>query len=187
MSICVDVDVPNDRYIIIIVYDYILYINRLQKLGTGEKFLSTLDAPGLLARDVATSPLWSTIECSSSEELHPATSSVEWSKQKRWVNDSLPYRDSLCVVFPNQRGSAMGRIATVTNYLNSFQGDERQERLIDHNDLYVLDFRPTLMTLCLSKVIEAELSHRDLPISLQMRLRNMVACNQLSRSLDFAG
>ncbi|XP_022664216.1 kelch domain-containing protein 3-like isoform X1 [Varroa jacobsoni] len=62
-----------------------------------------------------------------------------------------------------------------------------QEKLVDHNDLYVLDFRPTLVTLCLSKVIEASLNQRDLPISLQLRLRDMVVSNQLSRPIDYAG
>jgi len=56
-------------------------------------------------------------------------------------------------------------------------------RLIDHNDLYVLDLAPSLKTLSLLKVIENRLNVSELPGDLQRDFANMTTPNTISKKL----
>ncbi|XP_028969148.1 kelch domain-containing protein 3 [Galendromus occidentalis] len=52
--------------------------------------------------------------------------------------------------------------------------------LTDHDDLHVLDFSPTLQTLCLDAVIEYELNTSFLPNSLQTKIRQITSDSLLA-------
>jgi len=60
---------------------------------------------------------------------------------------------------------------------------EPSHKLIDHNDLYVLDLKPSLRTLCLLAIGEYGLSVRDLPQNLQMEYKNATSPNKISARL----
>ncbi|PSN31632.1 hypothetical protein C0J52_21540 [Blattella germanica] len=45
-------------------------------------------------------------------------------------------------------------------------------KLMDHNDLHVLDFKPSLRTLCLMSVIQNHLSEGWLPVDLKWNVKH---------------
>nr|CAD7572769.1 unnamed protein product [Timema californicum] len=59
--------------------------------------------------------------------------------------------------------------------------------LMDHNDLHVMDFEPTLQTLCLLTVIRHNISSEWLPASLKSELRYMTTNNTISRPINSMG
>ena len=65
---------------------------------------------------------------------------------------------------------------------------DQQNNLIDHNDVFVLDLKPSLRTLCLSFVI----NHRDfynlkeLPASLRHDIDYMTKDNEISEPLRYS-
>ncbi|XP_035204652.1 kelch domain-containing protein 3-like isoform X2 [Stegodyphus dumicola] len=58
------------------------------------------------------------------------------------------------------------------------------QKLIDHSDLYVLDFFPSLKTLCQLKIIDFQLNINRLPRFLMQEIRAMTTNNNISRN-DF--
>ena len=62
--------------------------------------------------------------------------------------------------------------------------DNTLSKLIDHNDLYVLDLSPSLKTLCLLSVIKHKLQGVEfLPRDLKMELESMTRPNIISKPL----
>ena len=64
--------------------------------------------------------------------------------------------------------------------------EETMDKLIDHADMFVLDLRPNLKTLCLLKVIELSNKidyHNELPRDLVMDINNMTLNNFISKPL----
>ena len=64
--------------------------------------------------------------------------------------------------------------------------DETMDKLMDHADMFVLDLRPSLKTLCLLKVIEmsTKIDYRhELPRDLIMDINNMTSNNSISKPL----
>lgn len=59
--------------------------------------------------------------------------------------------------------------------------------LMDHNDLFVLDFAPSLKTLCKLVVIQSGLDQSWLPIDIRWELAAMTTNNVISRPLNSAG
>ncbi|XP_049939658.1 kelch domain-containing protein 3 isoform X1 [Schistocerca serialis cubense] len=60
-------------------------------------------------------------------------------------------------------------------------------KLMDHNDMHILDFAPSLRTLCAMIVINNQLDYSSLPEELRWELRVMVTPNSISRPLNNTG
>lgn len=58
--------------------------------------------------------------------------------------------------------------------------------LMDHNDLHVLDFAPSLKTLCELAVIKYQLDLKVLPADLRVEIAAMTTNNNISRPLKYA-
>ncbi|KAG7306015.1 hypothetical protein JYU34_008586 [Plutella xylostella] len=65
--------------------------------------------------------------------------------------------------------------------------DENQERLIDNSDLHVLDYSPSLKTLCILSVLENNLDQTCLPRDIILDIRTMTQPNRISRTINQAG
>lgn len=61
--------------------------------------------------------------------------------------------------------------------------DSPSSKLIDHNDLFVLDLNPTLKTLCLRKIIALRLPLDGLPRVVCNEIHNMTTDNTISSAL----
>jgi hypothetical protein len=59
--------------------------------------------------------------------------------------------------------------------------------LVDYNDTHVLDFEPSLRTLCILATIRYNLSQVDLPRELRFEIRMMLQANAISRPLNANG
>merc|ERR1712071_8040 len=79
--------------------------------------------------------------------------------------------------------------ATIPPPLDRYLLPEQMEepRLIDHNDLFVLDFAPSLKTLCIRNVIENQLSIEALPESIRWEMRAMTLPNTVTKPLNNSG
>lgn len=62
-----------------------------------------------------------------------------------------------------------------------------ETRLMDHNDLFVLDFAPSLKTLSIRNVIENQLNMEALPESIRWEIRAMTLPNTVTKPLNNAG
>lgn len=60
-------------------------------------------------------------------------------------------------------------------------------KLMDHNDMHILDFAPSLRTLCMLVVIQYRLDQLWLPEDIKMELHAMTTNNSISRSLNSTG
>ncbi|XP_071439603.1 kelch domain-containing protein 3 isoform X1 [Hetaerina americana] len=65
--------------------------------------------------------------------------------------------------------------------------DGLDSKLMDHNDLHVLDLVPTLRTLCLQVVLDENLDDNWLPEDIRWELRAMTTNNNISRPLNNTG
>ena len=65
--------------------------------------------------------------------------------------------------------------------------DQQQNNLIDHNDVFVLDLKPSLRTLCLVNVIDNQdyFNLKELPASLRNDIDYMTKDNTLSEPLRY--
>lgn len=59
--------------------------------------------------------------------------------------------------------------------------------LVDYNDTHVLDFEPSLRTLCILAVIRFNLSQAEIPQQLRFEIRMMLQANAISRPLTNTG
>ncbi|KAJ9595231.1 hypothetical protein L9F63_013468 [Diploptera punctata] len=71
--------------------------------------------------------------------------------------------------------------------LDDNHGEGLDAKLMDHNDLHILDFRPTLHTLCLLIVINNHLDQRLLSPIVRWEIRAMTTNNSISRPLNNTG
>ncbi|KAH9375292.1 hypothetical protein HPB48_016753 [Haemaphysalis longicornis] len=65
--------------------------------------------------------------------------------------------------------------------------DPNDLTLMDHSDLHVLDFAPTLKTLCLLSVIDARMDISHLPQDIRWEISAMTTNNSISRPLQTTG
>lgn len=61
--------------------------------------------------------------------------------------------------------------------------EDSEFNLMDHSDLYVLDFYPSLKTLCLISVVDNKLDTTNLPRDLQWDIMSMTTNSNISRPL----
>ncbi|XP_067009770.1 kelch domain-containing protein 3 isoform X2 [Anabrus simplex] len=69
----------------------------------------------------------------------------------------------------------------------SMDPETQDTRLMDHNDMHVLDFAPSLRTLCMLVVLEHRMDQYWLPDDIKMELHAMTTNNVISRSLNSTG
>lgn len=74
---------------------------------------------------------------------------------------------------------------TARERLHDFEPPD--QALMDHSDLHVLDFAPTLKTLSLLAVIEARLDTSNLPQDIRWEIATMTTNNSISRPLQMTG
>ncbi|XP_042222819.1 kelch domain-containing protein 3-like [Homarus americanus] len=101
-------------------------------------------------------------------------------------------RQSCCVVgskmFMFGGTSPKDNVEEVTALEDDVYGEELTDRrLKDHNDLHVLDFEPSLKTLCLIQVQTLKLDTTWLPRELQALLEVMSMPNTITRPLNHTG
>lgn len=65
--------------------------------------------------------------------------------------------------------------------------DSLVEKLIDHDDMHILDFAPSLKKLCLMTVLENKLDQSCLPPTIRWDLKAMTTNNCLNRKLTSSG
>ncbi|XP_069675101.1 kelch domain-containing protein 3 isoform X2 [Periplaneta americana] len=65
--------------------------------------------------------------------------------------------------------------------------DGLEAKLMDHNDLHILDFAPSLRTLCLLVVIQNHMEETWLPEDIKWEIRAMTTNNSISRPLNNTG
>jgi len=117
-----------------------------------------------------------------------------WSVVKpRGIGPCARRRQSCCVVddkvflfggtSPHPDANANG-VSISQGYL---QIPEEETRLMDHNDLFVLDFAPSLKTLTIRNVIEHKLNIEALPESIRWEIRAMTLPNTVTKPLNNAG
>jgi len=63
------------------------------------------------------------------------------------------------------------------------QHEDSSSQLIDHNDMFVLDMRPSLKTLAILSVVENNLPTQGLPSTLLTEISNMTSSNCISKPL----
>lgn len=80
---------------------------------------------------------------------------------------------------------------TNTHGIQDYVTDENLQgldaKLMDHSDLHILDFAPSLRTLCLLVVIQNHLEEMWLPEDIKLELRAMTTNNSISRQLNNTG
>lgn len=80
---------------------------------------------------------------------------------------------------------------TNTHGIQDYVTDENLQgldvKLMDHSDLHILDFAPSLRTLCLLVVIQNHLEETWLPEDIKLELRAMTTNNSISRQLNNTG
>merc|ERR1712071_466365 len=114
--------------------------------------------------------------------------SMEWSHLKP-EGDPPSYRDfhsatAIGNFIPHPDANANGVSISQGGYL---QIPEEETRLMDHNDLFVLDFAPSLKTLTIRNVIEHKLNIEALPESIRWEIRAMTLPNTVTKPLNNAG
>lgn len=87
-------------------------------------------------------------------------------------------RRQSCVVV-NNRVFLFGGTSPLPNFDVSL---ELEDRLIDHSDMYILDFEPTLRTLSMIAIKKYKLDDSVLPDKLKVDLKNMFSPNKISSS-----
>ncbi|KAK6181602.1 hypothetical protein SNE40_009424 [Patella caerulea] len=105
---------------------------------------------------------------------------MAWREVKIKGNQPCPRRRQCCCVI----GSCVFLFGGTSP---KDQPARNETDLIDHSDLYVLDFSPSLKTLCNLAVLEYKLDTKCLPMSLRWDLSAMTTNNTISRSCNTNG
>ncbi|XP_023936479.2 kelch domain-containing protein 3 [Bicyclus anynana] len=69
----------------------------------------------------------------------------------------------------------------------SNESDDSSERLIDNSDLHVLDYSPSLKTLCILAVLKYNLDQTSLPHDIIFDIMSMTLPNRISRPINQSG
>ena len=109
----------------------------------------------------------------------PASNS--WSLVKAHGDSPCPRRRQCCSVI-GDRVFLFGGTSPCTAVM---EGTEFN--LMDHSDLFVLDFAPSLKTLCLLRVHQINLDTQGLPRDVKHELILMTTNNSISRPLGYSG
>lgn len=121
--------------------------------------------------------------------------SSRWSIVKPRGNGPCPRRRQSCCVIGDRvflfggtspHPDSIAEPAELYQRLD-FGMDPPEARLMDHNDLHVLDYAPSLKTLTIMKVLEHKLSQDALPESIRFDIRAMTVPNTVTKPLNNAG
>jgi len=117
-----------------------------------------------------------------------------WSVLKpRGIGPCARRRQSCCVVgdqvflFGGTSPHPDANISPPSERYLPFLEQMEETRLMDHNDLFVLDFAPSLKTLSIRNVIEHQLNIEALPESIRWEIRAMTLPNTVTKPLNNAG
>lgn len=105
----------------------------------------------------------------------------EWSLVLANGDGPCPRRRQCCCVI-GSRVFLFG--GTSPSGRKSELGPTSEQDLVDHSDLHVLDFAPSLKTLCLLATLKHKLDHTCLPQNLRWELKAMTTNNTITRSLN---
>lgn len=106
----------------------------------------------------------------------------KWSLVKPHGDGPCPRRRQCCCVTDNRVFLFGGTSPSPSPLLNEYE-----QNLMDHDDLFVLDFTPSLKTLCLLNVIQHKLDCSCLPRDVKQDLTLMTTNNLISRPLGYSG
>nr|CAB3259308.1 kelch domain-containing protein 3 [Phallusia mammillata] len=111
-----------------------------------------------------------------------------WSKVKTVGTLPMARRRQCCCIHDNRLFMFGGTspVASSDYYAadNSFFIETDDTNLQDHSDTHVLDFNPSLKTLCILSVIKHRLNMQTLPPKIRSEIRMMTTPNTISRSLS---
>jgi len=110
-------------------------------------------------------------------EYDPVTS--EWTLIKPLGESPCNRRRQACIVV-DERVFLFGGTSPVSGAQQ--QSNNAEEELTDHSDMYILDFQPSLKTLCILAVYNNKLDCSILPQSLKIETENMFAPNKITIS-----
>uniref|UniRef100_A0A131Y4P2 Kelch domain-containing protein 3 n=1 Tax=Ixodes ricinus TaxID=34613 RepID=A0A131Y4P2_IXORI len=113
-----------------------------------------------------------------------------WSRVKVLGEGPCPRRRQCCCMVGDRLflfggTSPIPNQGSVRERLQEF--DMNDQALMDHSDLHVLDFAPTLKTLCLLAVINSRLDVSHLPQDIRWEICAMTTNNSISRPLQTTG
>ncbi|KAK9885657.1 hypothetical protein WA026_012421 [Henosepilachna vigintioctopunctata] len=108
-------------------------------------------------------------------EFNPMTSN--WKKVKAIGEEPCERRRQSCVLVGN-RLFLFGGTSPLPNYYDI--GQDIEDKLVDHSDMHILDFCPSLRTLCMLAIKKNKLEDSSLPFNLRMDLSNMFTPNKIN-------
>ncbi|KAB0799598.1 hypothetical protein PPYR_00841 [Photinus pyralis] len=109
-------------------------------------------------------------------EYDPITS--EWTLIKPQGNGPCSRRRQACIVV-SDRVFLFGGTSPKPTPRTHARLHTVEEKLTDHSDMYILDFKPSLKTLCISAVHDYKLDFSILPLSLKTEVENMLVPNKI--------
>lgn len=116
--------------------------------------------------------------------------SYTWSVVRARGKGPCPRRRQCCCIV-GQKIYLFGGTSPNPNepqpYMRLRPDETSETQLVDHNDLHILDFSPSLKTLCEVKVLEYRLNQSCLPVDIRWELAAMTTQNLISRPLNNAG
>ncbi|KAL3266083.1 hypothetical protein HHI36_010269 [Cryptolaemus montrouzieri] len=104
-------------------------------------------------------------------------SKLEWRKITTFGEVPCERRRQSCVLVGN-RVFLFGGTSPLPNFYEV--GQDIEDKLIDHNDMHILDFSPSLRTLCMGVIKKYKLDDSILPDILRMDLKNMFTPNKIN-------
>ncbi|XP_026478902.1 kelch domain-containing protein 3-like [Ctenocephalides felis] len=112
-----------------------------------------------------------------------------WNSVKTFGRSPCQRRRQACVLVGNKLYLFGGTSPKTTARFHTQRhlDDIDSHALINHGDLHVLDFMPSLQTLCINIVIEHRLDQRHLPPMVQWDIKAMTTQNSISRPKHSAG
>lgn len=102
---------------------------------------------------------------------------LRWRKIEAPGEEPCERRRQACVLVGN-RVFLFGGTSPLPNFCEN--GQDIEDRLIDHSDMLILDFAPSLRTLCMVTIRKYGLNDAVLPQNLKMDLKNMFSPNKIS-------
>ncbi|XP_018336196.1 kelch domain-containing protein 3 [Agrilus planipennis] len=113
-------------------------------------------------------------------EFNPVT--LEWKMMNPLGKAPCNRRRQACIV-SGDRLFLFGGTSPVSFFPGAqeqFDGDNIDDQLIDHSDMHILDFHPSLKTLCMLTVRKYKLDTSSLPHCLKVEYKNMFSPNKIT-------
>jgi N-acetylneuraminic acid mutarotase len=109
-----------------------------------------------------------------------------WSLVKTQGTSPKARRRQSCIVIDTKM-YLFGGTCPISNNSTNMNAAMGSQQLIDYNDTHVLDFQPSLKTLCIFTVVQNSLNLSELPQDIIYEIRMMQQANSISRPLTNTG